>query len=181
MSRGQRTVQSSAWRRRVQGTSRACARQVQSQAGGGLVSPRQKSSARSTYSSWGALEERGAWSFSLCLRTLWGSVRVREMRRHGAQQKNTPMKRKAVVAVLASEGLALVSVSARTTSSVVVVPTPTDPMEFHKITRDLKARSAEKEHSNEVRGGGRDPGVGRPGAGPGRSPARSKFVRSFHF
>jgi len=32
------------------------------------------------------------------------------------------MKREAVVAVLASEGLALVSVSARTASSVVVVP-----------------------------------------------------------
>ena len=82
------------------------------------------------------------------------------------------MKREAVVAVLASEGLALVSVSARTASSVVVVPTP---------TQDLKAQSAAKEHSSEVRGGSRDPGVGRPGAGPGRSPARSKFVHSFHF
>ena len=39
------------------------------------------------------------------------------MRRHRAQQKNTPMKREAVVAVLVSEGLALVSVSARTASS----------------------------------------------------------------
>ena len=90
------------------------------------------------------------------------------------------MKREAVVAVLASEGLALVSVSARTASSVVVVPTPTDPMEFRKSTRDLKARSAANEHPNEVRGGGRDPGVGRPGAGPGRSPARSQFVCSYH-
>jgi len=53
--------------------------------------------------------------------------------------------------------------------------------EFHKSTRDLKARSPVKEHSNEVRGGGRDSGVERPGAGPGQSPARSKFVRSFHF
>ena len=44
-----------------------------------------KSSARSTYSSWGALEQRGAWSFCLRLRTLWSSVRVREMRRHGAK------------------------------------------------------------------------------------------------
>ena len=90
------------------------------------------------------------------------------------------MKRKAAVAVLASEGLAMVSVSAqaRTASSVVVVPTPTDPMEFRKSTRDLKARSAAKELSNEVRGGGRDPGVGRPGAGPGWLPARSKFFRS---
>jgi len=115
----------------------------------------------------------------LRLRTLWGSVRVREMRRHRARQKNTPMKRETVEAVLASEGLALVSVSAWTASSVVVVPTPTNRMEFRKSTRDLKAQSAVKEHSNEVQGGGRDPGVGRPGAGPGRSPARSKFVCSF--
>jgi hypothetical protein len=62
-----------------------------------------------------------------------------------------------------------------------MVPTPTDRMEFRKSTRDLKAQSAAKEHSSEVRGGGRDPGVGRPGAGPGRSPASSKFVRSFLF
>jgi len=61
-----------------------------------------------------------------------------------------------------------------------VVPTPTDRMEFRQSTRDLKAQSAAKGHSSEVRGGGRDPGVGRPGAGPGRSPASSKFVRSFH-
>ena len=50
------------------------------------------------------------------------------------------MKREAVVAVLVSEGPALVSVSARTASSVAVVPTPTDPMGFCKRTRDLKAR-----------------------------------------
>ena len=43
MSRGQRTVQSSAWRRRVQGTNRlVCARKVQSQTGGGVESLRQK-------------------------------------------------------------------------------------------------------------------------------------------
>ena len=56
-------------------------------------------------------------------------------------------------------------------------------MEFRKSTRDLKTQSAVKEHSSEVRGGvlaqDRDPGVGRPGAGPGRSPqARSSFVHS---
>ena len=68
--------------------------------------------------------------------------------------------------------------SARTASSVVVVPTPTDPMGFLKRTRDFKAPSAAKEHTNEVRGGGRDPGVKRPGAGLGRSPARSKFFRA---
>jgi len=48
-----------------------------------------------------------------------------------------------------------------------MVPTPTDRMEFRKSTPDLKVQSAAKEHSSEVRGGGRDPGVGRPGAGPG--------------
>ena len=64
------------------------------------------------------------------------------------------------MAVLGSEGLALVSVSAQTASSVVV----TDPMEFRKSTRDLKAQSAATEHSNEGRGSSRDPGVGRPGA-----------------
>ena len=100
------------------------------------------------------------------------------MRRHGAQQKNTPMKREAVVAVLVSEDLALFSVSARTVDSVVVVPTPTDPVEFRKSTRDLKALSAEKEHTNEERGVGRDPGVRRPGTGRGQLPARSKLFRA---
>ena len=61
--------------------------------------------------------------------------------------------------------------SARTSSSVVVVPTPMGPMEFHKSTRDLKEQSAGKEHTNEVRDGGRDPGVRRPGAGLSQSPA----------
>jgi len=88
------------------------------------------------------------------------------------------MKREAVVAVLSSEGLALESISARTASSVVVVPTPTDTMEFRKSTRDLKAQSTAKEHSDEVRDGGRDPDVRRPGAGLGQSPARSKFFRA---
>jgi len=77
------------------------------------------------------------------------------------------MQREAVVVVLVSEGLALVAVSAGTTSSVVVVPTPTDPMEFRKSTRDLKVLSAPKEHTIEVRGDGRDPGVRRRGAGRG--------------
>jgi len=46
-------------------------------------------------------------------------------------------------------------------SSVVVVHTPMGC----KSTRDLKELSAGKEHTNEVQGGGRDPGVRRPGAG----------------
>jgi len=65
--------------------------------------------------------------------------------------------------------------SARAASSAVVVPTPTDPMGFLKITRDFKARSAAKEYTNKVRSGGRDPGVRRPGAGLRQSPAHSKF------
>jgi len=87
------------------------------------------------------------------------------------------MKREALVAVLGSEGLALVSVSAQTASSVVV----TDPMEFRKSTRDLKAQSAAKEHSNEGRGSSRDPGVGRPGADifPWRSPLLLSFFYFF--
>jgi len=55
-------------------------------------------------------------------------------------------------------------------------------MGFLKSTRNFKALSAAKEHTNEVRGGGRDPGVRRPGAGLGQSPARSKFFRAaMHF
>jgi len=61
--------------------------------------------------------------------------------------------------------------SARTARSMVVVPTPKGPMEFRKITRDLKELSAGKEHTNEVRDGGRDPGVRRPGAGLSQPPA----------
>jgi len=56
---------------------------------------------------------------------------------------------------------------ARAASSVVVVPTPTDPMVFRKSTRDVKARSAAKESTNETRGGGGGLGVGRPGDGLG--------------
>ena len=58
-------------------------------------------------------------------------------------------------------------------SSKVVVPTPMGPMGFCKSTRDLKELSAGKEHTNEVRDGGRDPGVRRPGAGLSQSPASS--------
>jgi len=67
-----------------------------------------------------------------------------------AQQRSTPVKREAAVAGLASEGLALVSGSAGAGNNTVVVPTPTDPVEFRKSTRDLKALSASKEYTNEV-------------------------------
>jgi len=63
--------------------------------------------------------------------------------------------------------------SARTVNSVFVVSTPTGPMEFCKSTRDLKERSAGKDHTNEVRDGGRDTGVRRPGAGLSQSPVSS--------
>ena len=45
-----------------------------------------------------------------------------------------------------------------------------------KNTREFKAPGAGKEHTSEVRGGGRDPGVRRPGSGLGRPTARSKFL-----
>ena len=48
------------------------------------------------------------------------------------------------------------------------VPTSTDPMGILKNTREFKAPGAVKEHTSEVRGGGRDPGVRRPGSGLGR-------------
>ena len=58
--------------------------------------------------------------------------------------------------------------SARTAGSVVVLPTPADPMGFRKSTRDVEAQGAAKEHTREARGGGRGPGVRGPGAGCGQ-------------
>ena len=95
------------------------------------------------------------------------------MWRHRAQKRSTPVKREAVIA-----GLALILCSAEAGSSAVVGPMPTDPVEFCKCARDLKALSAAKEHTNEERGGGRVPGVRRPGAGRGQLPARSKIFRA---
>ena len=118
MSRGQRAVQSSAWRRRVQGL--VCARQVQTKTGEGLAGL--------------------CWQF--------GCTQLQLL------------------------------VSARAANSVVVVITSTDSMGLLKRTREFKVPGAFKEHTNEVRGGGRDPGVRRPGAGLGRPTARSKFFRA---
>ena len=59
------------------------------------------------------------------------------------------VKREAVIAGLASEGLALLLGSAEAGSSAVVRPTPTDPVEFRKCARDLKAMNAAKEYTNE--------------------------------
>ena len=47
------------------------------------------------------------------------------MWRHRAQQRSTPVKCEAVIAGLASEGLALILGSAEARSSAVVGPTPT--------------------------------------------------------
>ena len=49
--------------------------------------------------------------------------------------------------------------SAGAGSSAVVGPTPTDPVEFYTCAQELKALSAAKEHTNEERGCGGDPGV----------------------
>jgi len=87
------------------------------------------------------------------------------------------VKREAAIAGLASEGLALISGSAGAGSNAVVGTTPADPVEFRKCARDLKASSAVKKHTVEERGGGRDPGVRRPGADRGQLPARSKIFR----
>ena len=86
------------------------------------------------------------------------------------------MKRGATIADLASEFLARMSGSAGGGSSVVVVPTPTDPAGIWRCARDLKTWSAVKKHTNVERGGSRDPGVRRPGAGRGQLPARSKII-----
>jgi len=86
-----------------------------------------------------------------------------------------------VIEGLASEGLALILGSAEAGSSLVVGPMPADPVEFRKCARDSKAFSAAKEHTNEERDGGRDPGVRRPGAGRGQLPARLFESRVFFF
>ena len=58
----------------------------------------------------------------------------------------------------------------------MVGPTPTDPAEFRECARDARMLSAAKKHTNEGQGGGRNPGVKRPDAGRGQSPAHSKIL-----
>ena len=72
-------------------------------------------------------------------------------------------------------GLAAISSSAGAGRSSVLGSTPTDPVEFRKCARDLKTLSAALKYTNEERGGSRDAGVRRPGAGRGQLPARSKI------
>jgi len=86
------------------------------------------------------------------------------------------VKRGVTMAGLASKGLALVSGSVWAVSSAVVGPTPTDPAEFRECARDARMLGAAKKHTNEGQGGGRNPGVERPDAGRGQSPARSKIL-----
>jgi len=97
------------------------------------------------------------------------------MWKHRAQQRSTPVKREATIAGLASEGLALISGSAGAGRSADVGRSPTDPVEFRKCARDLKTLSAARKHTNEERGGSRDPCVRRPGAGCGQLTGRSKI------
>ena len=47
---------------------------------------------------------------------------------------------------------------------------------FLEGARDFKASSSEKEHTNQVQSGSRDPGVSRPAAGLGQSPTCSKLI-----
>ena len=91
------------------------------------------------------------------------------------------MERGATIADLASEFLARESGIAEVGSSVVVVPTPTDPAGIPASARGLRSWSAAKKHTDEGRGGRRDPGVRRPGAGRGQLPARSKIFRAAIF
>ena len=51
---------------------------------------------------------------------------------------------------------------ARTADSVVVFPTPADPMGFRRSTRDVETQRAVKEHTSEERGGDRGSGVRGP-------------------
>ena len=88
------------------------------------------------------------------------------------------MERGATIADLASEFLARMSGSAEAGISVVVVPTPTNPAGIRRCARDLRTWSAAKKHTDEGRGGRRDAGVRRPGAGRGQLPARSKIYRA---
>jgi len=60
----------------------------------------------------GECANSGQREICLHLRTPWGSAGVREMWRHRAQQRSTPVKREAVIAGLAAEGLALILGSA---------------------------------------------------------------------
>jgi len=84
------------------------------------------------------------------------------------------VERGATIADLASEFLARESGSAEAGRSVVVVPTVTNPAGIRTSARDLRTWSAVKKYTDEGRGGRRDPGVRKSGAGRGHLPERSK-------
>jgi len=67
----------------------------------------------------------------------------------------------------------LVGFTAGVPGSVVVVPTPADPAGIRRCARDVRTWSAAKNHTDEERGGRRDPGVRRPSAGRSQLPALS--------
>jgi len=115
-------------------------RAVWSQAGEGLTGRRQQIKCTQLQLS-GSREQRAAWSFCLHLRTPWGSAGVREMCRHRAQQRSTPVKREATIAGLASEGLALILGSAGAGSSAVVGPMP---LWWRSHSLELTRRSREE-------------------------------------
>ena len=96
MSRGQRAVQSSAWRRRVQGL--ACARQVQSKAGEGLAGLCWQFGCTQVQLL-GSARVSNSVVAVLRLRIQWGSSRVRESSRHQAQARNTPVQCEAAAAI----------------------------------------------------------------------------------
>jgi len=73
---------------------------------------------------------------------------------------------------------ALVGFTAGVPGRVVVVPTPRDPEGIRRCARDVRTWSAAKNHTDEERGGRRDPGVRQPGAGRSQLPARSKSAMS---
>ena len=61
--------------------------------------------------------------------------------------------------------------------SVVVVPTPADPAGIRRCARDVRTWSAaKKNHTDEERGGRRDPGVRRPSAGRSQLSALSRLA-----
>ena len=101
-----------------------------------------------------------------------GAVRVLDVRMdwYVNRSTNNKVKRRAVQSQ-AGEGLAgrrqqiertqlQLSGSARAAGSVVVLPTPADPMGFRRSARDVETQSAVKEYTSEARGGDRGPGVG---------------------
>ena len=86
-----------------------------------------------------------------------------------AQGGSEPGRRGASRAMTADQvHAAAVSGSARTAGSVVVLPTPADPIGFRRSTRDVEAQSAAKEHTSEARGSDCGPGVRGPGADLGQ-------------